>query len=73
MRLLQLVIGASFFAASAVAQVDSYISSEGPIAKTGLFANIGPDGSKDAGAGVRKFRTNTFRIDPDDQRCRRDW
>ena len=58
MRLLQLVIGASFFAASAVAQVDSYISTEGPIAKTGLLANIGPDGSKDAGAGVNVLPTD---------------
>ena len=58
MRLLQFVIGASFFAASAVAQVDSYIASEGPIAKKGLFANIGPDGSKDAGAGVRMLLAN---------------
>lgn len=52
MRLPQFVIGASLFAASAVAQVDSYISTEGPIAKAGLFANIGPDGSKDDGAAV---------------------
>ncbi|KAI0069719.1 glucoamylase [Panus rudis PR-1116 ss-1] len=30
--------------------VDSYISSETPIAKSGLLANIGPDGSKSQGA-----------------------
>jgi hypothetical protein len=30
--------------------VDQYISSEGPIAKAGLLANIGPDGSKSSGA-----------------------
>ncbi|KZV59596.1 carbohydrate-binding module family 20 protein [Peniophora sp. CONT] len=65
MRLLQFVIGASFFAASAVAQVDSFISSEGPIAKAGLFANIGPDGSKDAGAGAGLVTASPSTSNPD--------
>lgn len=33
--------------------VDSYISSEGPIAKAGVLANIGSSGSKSSGAKVR--------------------
>ncbi|TFY52909.1 hypothetical protein EVG20_g10351 [Dentipellis fragilis] len=39
-------------AAQALAQtsVDSYIATESPIAKAGLLANIGPDGSKAQGA-----------------------
>jgi hypothetical protein len=32
--------------------VDTYIASESPIAKAGLLANIGPNGSKCAGAEV---------------------
>jgi hypothetical protein len=32
--------------------VDSYVSTELPIAKAGLLANIGPDGSKSSGAKV---------------------
>jgi len=39
---------------SAVAQtVSSYISTESPIAKAGVLANIGPDGSLSSGAYVR--------------------
>ena len=30
--------------------VEKYISAEGPVALTGLWANIGPNGSKDEGA-----------------------
>ena len=38
-------------AALCVAQtVDSYIATEGAIAKTGVLANIGPSGSKASGA-----------------------
>lgn len=33
-----------------VATTDSYIASEGPIAKAGVLANIGPSGSKSNGA-----------------------
>lgn len=36
--------------------VDSYIGKESPIAKAGLLANIGPDGSKSSGASVRRPR-----------------
>jgi len=44
----------SLCATTLVAQsaVDSYVASESPIAKAGLLANIGPDGSKCAGAKV---------------------
>lgn len=33
--------------------LDSYIVKESPIAKSGLLANIGPDGLKSSGAKVR--------------------
>ena len=33
--------------------VESYVATESPIAKSGLLANIGPDGSKSSGAKVR--------------------
>ena len=40
-------------ATAAFAQsADDYVKSEGPIAKAGLLANIGPDGSKSSGAKV---------------------
>lgn len=43
---------------------DSYFTKEAPIAKAGLLANIGPDGSKSSGANVcRKNRLNAP-IDP---------
>ncbi|TCD70790.1 hypothetical protein EIP91_001821 [Steccherinum ochraceum] len=35
---------------SGIKSVDSYVSSEGPAAKAGLLANIGPSGSKASGA-----------------------
>jgi hypothetical protein len=54
-RMLSLV--SSFFALLSVfvpniqtSDIDSYISTEGPIAKVGLLANIGPSGSKADGA-----------------------
>ncbi|KII83020.1 carbohydrate-binding module family 20 protein [Plicaturopsis crispa FD-325 SS-3] len=40
-------------ASAAAASVDSYISSEGPAAKQGLLANIGPDGAKAKAAGAK--------------------
>ncbi|KIM89405.1 carbohydrate-binding module family 20 protein [Piloderma croceum F 1598] len=40
----------SAFVSAQSNSVDQYISSEGPIAKAGLLANIGPDGSKSSGA-----------------------
>jgi hypothetical protein len=42
----------SFTSIIAQSQTDQYIASEGPIAKAGLLANIGPNGSKCAGAAV---------------------
>ncbi|THH20579.1 hypothetical protein EW146_g793 [Bondarzewia mesenterica] len=53
MRLLQLALGALGLANTTVSQtitVDAYIASESPIAKAGLLANIGPNGSKSQGA-----------------------
>ena len=45
-------------ATAAFAQsADDYVKSEGPIAKAGLLANIGPDGSKSSGAKVSMLRT----------------
>jgi len=35
--------------------VESYIAKESPIAKSGLLANIGPDGSRSSGAKVRRL------------------
>lgn len=47
--------------------VDSYISSEQPIAKAGLFANIGPSGSKAHGAKVRlSFFMICYDVEADD-------
>jgi hypothetical protein len=42
----------SICGALAQSSLDSYISTEGPIAKAGLLANIGASGSKSAGAKV---------------------
>ena len=43
------LVGLTFAQSSTV---DSYISTESPIAKAGLLANIGPNGSKAKGAKV---------------------
>jgi len=37
---------------SQLSVVDQYVATESPIAKAGLLANIGPSGSKSAGAKV---------------------
>ncbi|KAI0784823.1 glucoamylase [Abortiporus biennis] len=53
MRFLQVVVGALSLVGSTFAQsstVDGYVSTESPIAKAGLLANIGPSGSKSSGA-----------------------
>ena len=42
--------------------VESYIAKESPIAKSGLLANIGPDGSKSSGAKVRRYLTPCSRL-----------
>lgn len=58
MRLLTFV-SLACLGLSAVAQsstVDTFIASESPIARTGLLANIGADGSKASGAKVRDLR-----------------
>lgn len=49
-------------AAFAQSTVDSYIASEGPIAKTGLLANIGSSGSKSQGAKVSALFTMMFTL-----------
>ncbi len=54
MRISNVLYGLSL-AASTWAQsgsIDAYIASESPIAKAGVLANIGPDGSKASGAKV---------------------
>jgi hypothetical protein len=43
------LVGTSIFQP---ANVDSYFGTESPIAKTGLLANIGPNGKKSSGAKV---------------------
>jgi glucoamylase len=54
MRVFQLAAGAALLAAGALSQtVDSYVASEGPIAKAGLLANIAPAGPDSLGAKVR--------------------
>lgn len=59
MRLLNVVVCALGLISSHVfaqsSSVDSYISTESPIAKAGIIANIGPIGSKSQGAKVRFF------------------
>ena len=56
MRLLCLatVFGFVGTSISQPANVDSYFSTESPIAKAGLLANIGPNGTKSSGAKVRR-------------------
>ena len=54
MPVLQTAFVLAVLAASALSQnIDAYVAAEMPIAKAGLLANIGPDGSKAAGAAVR--------------------
>lgn len=58
MRFSKTLVCALGLISSAFAQsssVDSYISTEDPIAKAGLLANIGPSGSKTQGAKVHIF------------------
>ena len=53
------------FATAVIAQstsVDSYISTESPIAKAGLLANIGPSGAKSNGAKVNTRFTAPQRV-----------
>ncbi|TFK52523.1 glucoamylase [Heliocybe sulcata] len=45
--------------------VDSYISSEGPIAKAGVLANIGPSGSKASGAAAGVVVASPSTSNPD--------
>ncbi|KAI0712502.1 glucoamylase [Earliella scabrosa] len=53
-------------ATAAFAQsADDYVKSEGPIAKAGLLANIGPDGSKSSGAKAGVVIASPSTVDPD--------
>lgn len=45
--------------------VDSYVGSEGPIAKAGVLANIGPNGSKASGAAAGVVVASPSKSDPD--------
>ncbi|KII86815.1 carbohydrate-binding module family 20 protein [Plicaturopsis crispa FD-325 SS-3] len=49
LHLFSLILGVTYACAQS-STVDTYISTESPIAKAGLLANIGPDGSKSQGA-----------------------
>ncbi|KAF8532561.1 glucoamylase [Gautieria morchelliformis] len=49
MRLLSFLTACSLVAVSLQQNVDSYVQSETPIAKAGVLANIGPNGSKASG------------------------
>lgn len=48
--LASILFSSHFLGLVSAQSVDSYISTEGPIAKTNLLANIGPSGSKSQGA-----------------------
>ena len=50
MRLLSFLTAFSVLAVTVQQNVDSYITSETPIAKAGVLANIGPNGSKSSSA-----------------------
>ncbi|KAK0504250.1 glycoside hydrolase family 15 protein [Armillaria luteobubalina] len=58
-----LSFSASVWAQSSI--VDSYITSESPIAKAGVLANIGPNGSKSAGAKAGVVIASPSTTDPD--------
>ena len=44
--------------------LDTWIASEKTVAKTGLYANIGPDGSKDQGAASGVVIASPSKVDP---------
>ncbi|KAK7690218.1 hypothetical protein QCA50_006870 [Cerrena zonata] len=61
-------VSLAVFIGSVLAQsstVDSYISTESPIAKAGLLANIGGAGSKAAGAGAGVVIASPSKTNPD--------
>ncbi|KAF8906144.1 glucoamylase [Mucidula mucida] len=67
MRISNVLYGLSL-AASTWAQsgsIDAYIASESPIAKAGVLANIGPDGSKASGAKAGVVIASPSQQDPD--------
>jgi len=45
--------------------IDTYISNQTPISKAGILANIGPNGSKDGGAGSGVVIASPSTTDPD--------
>ena len=50
--LLFTLVGLAVRALAQSSAADAYVASESPIAKSGVLANIGPDGSKSQGAKV---------------------
>jgi hypothetical protein len=45
--------------------IDTYIANQGPVSKAGILANIGPNGSKDGGAGSGVVIASPSTSDPD--------
>ncbi|KIY63917.1 carbohydrate-binding module family 20 protein [Cylindrobasidium torrendii FP15055 ss-10] len=60
-----LLLGLVFAAVGFSQTIDSYVASERPIAKAGVLANIGPDGSKDQGARAGVVIASPSKVDPD--------
>lgn len=66
MRRLFKLIGTVYLAVLSVQQnVDSYVQSETPIAKAGVLANIGPNGSKSSGAAAGVVIASPSTTNPD--------
>ncbi|KAF7980587.1 hypothetical protein HWV62_37342 [Athelia sp. TMB] len=65
----QLALSALVFSASTYASrsssADTYISTEGPLARAGMLANIGPDGSKSSGASPGVVVASPSTTNPD--------
>ncbi|KDQ62664.1 carbohydrate-binding module family 20 protein [Jaapia argillacea MUCL 33604] len=60
-----LVCGLALVGAVFSQSVDTYVSTEGPIAKSGMLANIGPNGSKAAGASPGVVVASPSTTNPD--------
>lgn len=65
MRFLSFLFACSLVALSVQQNVDSYVQSETPIAKAGILANIGPDGSKSSGAAAGIVIASPSTTNPD--------
>ncbi|KAF8590894.1 carbohydrate-binding module family 20 protein [Ramaria rubella] len=64
-RLLSFLSAFSLLALSAQQNVDSYVQSETPIAKAGVLANIGPNGSMSSGAAAGIVIASPSTTNPD--------